>query len=70
LVEAPETNHIYTISNTVLVDLSLNDNISLLFWSGDIGSRIGDPSFLKGILPNGSKPSESTASIVFTKISS
>jgi hypothetical protein len=70
LVEAPETNHIYTISNTILVDLSLNDHISLLFWSGDIGSRIGDPSFLTGKLPNGSKPSESTASIVFTKISS
>jgi hypothetical protein len=69
LVEAPETNHIYTISNTVLVDLSFNDRISLLFWSGDIGSHIGDPSFLTGKLPNGNIPKESTASIVFSKIS-
>ena len=46
LVEAPETNHIYTISNTVLVDLSFNDKISLLFWSGDAVTRIGDPSNL------------------------
>jgi hypothetical protein len=70
LVEAPETNHIYTISNTILVDLSLNDTISLLFWSADLNSRIGDPTLLKGILPNGSTPHEATASIVFTKISS
>jgi hypothetical protein len=70
LVEAPESNHIYTISNTVLVDLSSNDIISLLFWSADIGSHIGDPTFLKGKLPNGNTPTESTASIVFTKISS
>jgi hypothetical protein len=69
LVEAPETNHIYTISNSILVNLSLNDHISLLFWSGDIGSHIGDPSNLTGKLPNGSTPKESTASIVFTKIS-
>jgi hypothetical protein len=64
----PETNHIYNISNTVLVDLSLNDQISLLFWSGDIGSHIGDPLYLTGKLPNGKTPTESTASIVFTKI--
>jgi hypothetical protein len=68
LVEAPETNHVYTISNTVLVDLSVNDEISLLFWSGDTGTRIGDPSKLTGILPNGTIVNEATASIVFTKI--
>jgi hypothetical protein len=68
LVEAPESNHVYTISNTVLVDLSINDEISLLFWSGDIGTRIGDPSKLTGILPNGTNVNEATASIVFTKI--
>ena len=71
LVEAPETNHIYTISNTVLANLLLGDSIALLFWSGDIGSHLGDPSFIKGQLPVGSiVPSEATASIVFTKISS
>ena len=70
LVEAPEVNHIYTISNTVLVDLTVGDRISLLFWSNDLGTCIGDPIFLKGILPNGNVPNEATASIVFTKISS
>lgn len=69
LVEAPEENHIYTISNTVLTNLSLGDNVSLLFWSSDLGTHIGDPSFLKGKLPGGVVPNEATASIVFTKIS-
>jgi hypothetical protein len=68
LVEAPESNHIYTISNTVLVDLDLNDQISLMFWSEDIGTRIGDPIQLTGKLPNGNSVPEATASIVFTKI--
>ena len=68
LVEAPETNHIYTISNTVLVTLLVGDRISLLFWSADSGTKIGDPTFLRGRLPNGTVPSEATASIVFTKI--
>jgi hypothetical protein len=71
LVEAPETNHIYTISNTVLVNLLLGDSIALLFWSNDIGSRIGDSGQLTGKLPVGLiVPTEATASIVFTKISS
>jgi hypothetical protein len=69
LVKAPETNHIYTISNTVLVDLSASDSVSLLFWSGDIGTHIGEPSLVTGILPSGQVPTEATASIVFTRIS-
>ena len=70
LVEAPEAGHIYTISNTVLVNLSTNDSISLLFWSNDLGSHIGDPGYLTGKLPvSGIVPTEATASIVFTKIS-
>ena len=60
--------NIYTISNTVLVDLDLNDQISLMFWSEDIGTRIGDPIQLTGKLPNGNSVPEATASIVFTKI--
>jgi hypothetical protein len=71
LVEAPETNHIYTISNTILVNLLIGDSIALLFWSNDLGTRVGDPSFLTGKLPVGLiVPTEATASIVFTKISS
>jgi hypothetical protein len=69
LVEAPQENHIYTISNTVLVKLNNGDHISLLFWSTDKGTYIGDPTYVKGILPNGTIPEEATASIVFTKIS-
>ena len=68
LVEAPQENHIYTISNTVLCDLSMNDSVALLFWSTDIGAHIGDPSFVKGLLPSGVVPAEATASIVFTRI--
>ena len=71
LVEAPENNHIYTISNTILVNLLVGDSISLLFWSNDIGTRIGDPDNLTGKLPLGLVTGmEATASIVFTKISS
>jgi hypothetical protein len=70
LVEAPETNHIYTISNTVLVFMNISDSVSLMFWSTDPGTQIGDPTFIKGTLPNGSVPIESTASIVITKLSS
>ena len=71
LVEAPETNHIYTISNTVLVNLLVGDSIALMFWSNDLGTRVGDPSYLTGKLPIGLiVPTEATASIVFTKISS
>jgi hypothetical protein len=69
LVEAPEANHIYTISNTVLTTLFSGDVISLLFWSNDPNTKIGDPSFVKGLLPNGSIPLEATASVVFTRIS-
>lgn len=68
LVEAPEDNHIYTISNTVLCNLTANDKIALLFWSTDIGARIGDPTFLKGKMPSTIVPSEATASIVITRI--
>ena len=69
LVEAPESNHIYTISNTVLASLTVGDRISLLFWASDQGTRIGDPTFITGLLPNNTIPTESTASLVFTKIS-
>jgi hypothetical protein len=70
LVEAPETNHIYTISNTVLVFMNTSDSVSLMFWSTDLGTQIGDPTFITGTLPSGTVPTEATASIVFTKLSS
>jgi hypothetical protein len=69
LVEAPESNHIYTISNTVLASLTLNDSIALMIWSNDLGTQIGDPTDLTGILPIGAVvPNEATASVVFTRI--
>ena len=47
----------------------VGDSIALMFWSSDIGTKIGDPTFIKGILPVGSVvPTEATASVVFTKI--
>ncbi len=70
MVEAPESNHIYTISNTVLANLNANDSLSLMFWSSDINTKIGDPTFIKGKLPSNTIPIEATASVVFTKISS
>jgi hypothetical protein len=68
LVVAPESNHIYTISNTVLVQLFTGDNISLMFWTTDLGANIGEPSTLTGQLPFGLVPAEASASIVFTRI--
>lgn len=67
-VQAPESNHIYTIANTVIVFINKDDVIQLLFWSDDatathIGS-IGDmPSWL---ILNGSPVKEATASMVIT----
>jgi hypothetical protein len=41
-----------------------------MFWSGDIGTRIGDPTNITGKLPLGNVvPTEATASIVFLRIS-
>ena len=60
---------VYTISNTVLANLNKNDSIALLFWSTDSETHIGDPTFVKGLLPSGLVPTEATASIVFTRIS-
>jgi hypothetical protein len=68
LIEAPEAGHIYSISNNVLVNLVLGDEISLLFWSNDLNTQIGDPTYITGLLPNSTVPTETTASIVFTKI--
>ena len=68
LVEAPLENHIYTISNTVLSQLESGDRVSLLFWSNNLEAHIGDPSYLKAVLPSGDSAREATASIVITKI--
>ena len=73
LVEAPDTNHVYTISNTVLVSLSTGDKISLLFWADSTSIHLGDPTIVNGILPNitpNTKPQEATASLVITRITS
>jgi hypothetical protein len=70
LVEAPESNHVYTISNSVLANFFAGDSISLMFWSTDAGTHVGDPGNITGILPVGSiVPTEATASIVFLRIS-
>lgn len=63
LVEAPESNHIYTLANTVLCHFNTGDIISLMFWSSDIGAFVGDPTKLTGKLPSGVVPTEATATI-------
>jgi hypothetical protein len=49
--------------------MNIGDSVSLMFWSTDLGTQIGDPTFIKGTLPSGAVPTEATASIVFTKLS-
>jgi len=68
LVQAPQENHIYTVSNTVLSYLTVNDSISLLYWSNEINTHIGSPLTITGVLPNNILPIEATASLVFTRI--
>jgi hypothetical protein len=71
LIEAPETNHVYVMTNTIITSLTSSDSIALMFWSTDPGTHVGDPAFVKGQLPlNNVVPTEATASIVFTRISS
>ena len=70
LVEFPLGNRQYMISNTVMVEASVGDKIALLFWSNDIGMRVGYPAFLTGTLPGTAVvPIEACASIVFTLLS-
>jgi hypothetical protein len=67
LVEFPLGNRQYMISNTVMVEASMGDKIALLFWSNDIGMRVGYPAFLTGALPGTAVvPIEACASIAFT----
>lgn len=67
LVEAPHTNHIYTLSNTVLVNYIAGTTISLQCWSEESDAQIGDPPQLTGLL-NGAAVSETVASMVITRI--
>jgi hypothetical protein len=70
LVEAFETTHTCTITNTILVKLNTDDNVSLLFWSSYIGTQIGSSSTsLTGLLPNNTTPNQATATLTITKIS-
>ena len=78
LDRAPESNHIYTISNTVLVHVHSGDKLSLLFWTDDVGAYIGEPYTLSSaatipaIGSTGPDPpmsvAEATASLVITAI--
>jgi hypothetical protein len=70
LVESPDSNHMYTISNTVLSSLTANDTISLLVWARNgNGAQIGSPTDQSGLLPSGVTPKQATATIVFTRLS-
>jgi len=71
LVQAPESNHIYTVANTLLLQIPENGTIKLLWWASDTNAKIGEPTSLKGKLPPtyAASPAETTASMVITRIS-
>ena len=73
LIQAPETNHIYSISNTILYNYTTGSLLSLWVWSnnGQAGANaptVGQPSLLTGIVPNIASIREAVASLVITRI--
>jgi len=69
LVTAPHTNHIYTISNTILLNYTAGQTLALLAWANQSDAEIGEPSSFTGTLPvTGVTPVEATASLVITKL--
>ena len=68
MIEAPETNHVYTLSNTILININQGDILSLLYWANDNNTRIGYREKNAGLLPNGEIPIESTANLVIIRI--
>jgi hypothetical protein len=74
LVESPESNHIYTVPNTVGVVLMAGQQLSLYFWTSDRNAHIGEPGAITGRLPAippallGVIPTEATASMVVTRL--
>jgi hypothetical protein len=63
-----EPNISYSNTNTVLVELAKGDSIALLFWSNNHTTQIGKTHCMKAIMPNGTFPKETTASLLITKI--
>lgn len=72
IVEAPLTQHIYAILNTVNVNLIKGDVIRLMFWARNTtGVTIGEPGSLTGLLPPnppGTGVTESVCSLVITRL--
>ena len=69
LVQAPETNHIYTVPNTLLVNFPHGSVISLMWWANDSKATIGEPATLTGKLPGSNVvPKETTALLMVTRI--
>lgn len=81
--QAPDTIHMYSISNTVLVNYNANSKLSLYWWAayyntGNVevlnnvtGLSLGPnvSNFVPGKLPSGLTTEEATASLVITRIS-
>jgi hypothetical protein len=69
-VEAPHTNHVYTVPNTILVNYVAGQQLSLLVWVSDVKNNvaIGAPAEIVGKLPSGASVKEATASLVITRI--
>lgn len=70
IVSAPETNHIYTITNTVLYNYTAGDNIALWVWANASTAQVGDTILNAPTGPtlNGANVTEATASMIITRI--
>jgi hypothetical protein len=70
VVQAPHNNHVYTISNTVLVNYIANQSLSLFLWTSDTknGVSIGSPDYSFPKLPGNISVKEATSSLVITRI--
>lgn len=68
LAKSIESNTQSSITNSILVDLTIGDSIALLWWSNEHTAQIGSSYNIIAILPNGAIPRETSASIIFTKI--
>jgi hypothetical protein len=68
VVEAPEERHVYSCSNQILVNLKSSDKVTLVWWSTDAYTTLGNSVILQGILPNGKKATQCCASFVIVRV--
>jgi hypothetical protein len=69
VVEAPEQTHVYSCSNQVLANVRTGDKLSLMFWSTDTTTQLGNAKILEGKLPNGALTNQCCASLAIMRVS-